>query len=115
MIENSRFHITNTLGGPMLTEDLCAMQNAAPSNLASSVRNGVSSGLARGFEPADSLDAVIKQLSNSDMEGEDVVANYLSESKVSRKEQIAHVMGPSFDRSNDISGPSISIGSRPSI
>ena len=110
MLENSRFHIISALGGPMLRQDLCALELSEVSRLSRSMRLGVSDGLSRGFEPAESIDKALKQIGGVDMNGEEVVANYLAEQQVVRKEQIIRVWGPSLDHSSDMSGPSL--GSR---
>jgi hypothetical protein len=110
MIENSRFHITSTLGGPMLSQDLCASEVAEVGLFSRSMRRGVNDGLSRGFEAAQSIDTALKQLGGADMNGEDVMANYLAEPKMARKEQIVRVLGPSFDHTPDMDGPSL--GSR---
>ena len=107
MIENSRFHITSAVGGPMLSQDLCGPELSEVSRFSRGMRRGVSDGLSRGFEAAESIDSAMKQLGGADMNGEDVVANYLIEPKVARREQIARVLGPSFDHSPDMSGPSL--------
>lgn len=113
MIENSRFHITSAVGGPMLRQDLCALELSEVSKLSRSMRRGVSDGLSRGFEAAESIDTALKQMTSADMNGEDVVANYLAEPQVARKEQIIQALGPSFDHSSDMDGPSL--GSRLSM
>lgn len=97
----------------MLDQDLCADEVSAVDRLSVSVRRGVSAGLSRGFEAAESVNSAMGQLGGSDMNGEDVLANYLVENKVARRNQISLVMGPSFD--NGVSGPGPQMGTNPGL
>lgn len=111
---NPKFHVFNTLGGELRDFDPVAPEMGNVSSLSSMLRRGVSEADSKGFKVSEAVDSVIRQIGGGEMEGEDLVASLVLEISVSRRNQIANMMIPSFNPEGP-SGPAPTLSNRATL